>query len=196
MNISYKNPLNSSLIEIKESFKNKDTGEWECPFLYNSSELVVTTPKIKIEDNTILFDSNKREAFVDFIEKLESSVVEHLSENSSKIFKGKKFTKERIKSSLVPSIYIDDEGVSYIQTSFNENLECFDFFLDRITKEELGEDVIAGVHVKSIVFNKELFRIDYQLTRLKNYKVVSQKKIDFNTDQKQQEEIEEGNFFE
>lgn len=193
--LNYKSPLNQSLFELKESKKNKDTGEWECALLYNLSDLVFTTPKIKVQDNTILFNGGKKKQFSDFIENLESQIVEYLFQNSPKIFKGKKFTKERVKSSLVPSIYIDERGVSYIQTSFNENLEFYDFFLDKISKEKIEQDVIASVHVKSIVFNKELFRIDYQLTKLKNSKVTVDKKVDFNVEQKR-EELEDGDFFE
>lgn len=188
---SYKTPFDQSLFEIQESKKNKDTGEWECPLLYNSKELVVTTPKIKVQDNTILFDGNKRKQFTEFVENLESYVVEYIFQNSAKIFKGKKFTKERVKNSLVPSIYIDDSGVSYIQTSFNENLEFYDFFLEKIPKEKIEQDVVASIQVKSVVFSKELFRIDYQLTRLKNSKVTVDEKIDFNV-----EELDDGDFFE
>lgn len=195
MVLNYKTPLEQSLFQIQESKKNKETGEWECALLYNLSELVFTTPKIKVHDNSILFDGAKKKQFTDFIENLESQIVEYLFQNSSKIFKGKKFTKERVKSSLVPSIYIDEKGISYIQTSFNENLEFYDFFLDKIPKEKIEQDVIASVHVKSIVFNKELFRIDYQLTKLKNSKVIVNEKVDFNIEQKK-EDLENGDFFE
>ena len=108
MVLSYKTPLNKELFEILPASKNELNGKWECKISYEGHPLVFTIPRLKLKDCKLFFNITKKKVFLDFLESLDEIVVDTLTENSEKIFNGKVFKKEEIKSSMEPQIDIDE----------------------------------------------------------------------------------------
>ena len=122
-------------------------------------------------------------------------------ENSSKLFKGKKFSLERLKNGLQPSINISENGDVTLYTEISPNVSCFDMFGSLTELNEISKNVTAVILVEKIVFDKDLYTIKYIVTHLKSTKPEKNETFSFETPKKVEEvEINEeqpgdGNFF-
>lgn len=170
--MNYKKDFDYSLLHIAPAVKNKESGEWVCALSFEDKDFIVSTPRVKIQENSLVFKTENKKVFLDFIDKLEASVIQHLFDNSVKIFKGKKFSFEKIKNSLVPSILLSEDGrFACLETETHEDIKCFSPFGEEITRTEVQKYVTAHLKINSIVFLKELFHIRYSIVVLKMSKI-------------------------
>lgn len=176
---SYKNKIDGNLLEVSPASKNTETGEWDCKVKYDGKDFVISTPRIKIFDDTLIFNIKNKKVFADFLEEIEGAISQHLFNNSAKIFKGKRFELEKIKNSLQPSIDIDDKGFVYFQTKFSETVECVDVFGEKTLLPVSRADVTALLKIDTVSFTKDLFRIRYTTTFLKFSKAPQPENINF-----------------
>jgi hypothetical protein len=167
MVLSYKTPLNKELFEILPASKNESNGKWECKIIYEGQPLVFTTPRLKLKECKLFFNITKKKAFLDFLESLDEIVVDNLAENTEKIFNGKVFKKEEIKSSMEPQIDIDENGTVDISTTFNENILFFNNFGDKIEEKDTGENVSANICLDKVCFTKNLLKLQFITRSLK-----------------------------
>lgn len=176
--INYKENVKLKDIRIAESNKNKDTNTWDCEVSYLNGPLLVSTPRLKIQDGFLVFNGKHKKKFLDFLENLENSLVETLYEDSLIVFKGKKFSQQRLKESLEPSIDIEHSDI-LLKTVVSDNVKCFDLFGDSIEYEKISKDVSAVLQIDKIIFNKDLYRINYKITHLKMTKPEKIDEINF-----------------
>jgi hypothetical protein len=170
--MNYKRDFDYSLLNIAPAVKNKESGEWVCDLSFEGKDFLVSTPRVKIQENSLVFKTENKKVFMDFIDKLEANVIQHLFDNSIKIFKGKKFSLEKIKSSLVPSILLSEDGrFACLETETTEDIRCFSPFGEEIARTDVQKYVTAHIKVNSIVFLKELFHIRYSIVVLKMSKI-------------------------
>ena len=171
--LSTKTELIPELWSIKKAIKNTETGRWDCDLLYDGSKLLFLTPRCKLGSSGELnFNIQSKKKFVDFIENIENQVVINLVTNCESIFNGKKFTEERLKGSLEPCIDISENGVvTFNSLLCNENLRCFDIEGIPCSLKNVGNYVSAYVIIDKISFTKELFKICFKTTCLKQSRV-------------------------
>jgi hypothetical protein len=167
MALSYKDTPLLENIEVTKAIKNLSTGKWDCPVKYNGTSLTFSSPRIKFIDGILTFKIHSKKRFIEFLEQLDSVVIDYLHANSQNIFKGKTFTQERLKNSLQPQLDIDEDGTVCINAYLDENAKCFDIYGDQIPLYDIGTDVTATLKVDKIVFSKDLYRIKYSIVRLK-----------------------------
>jgi len=168
MVLSYKSTIDQSLLEVLPSVKNNETGKWESNVKYDGKALVFKTPRIFSRESSILFKVHEKKEFLDYISQIEQAVVKYLFNNSEVIFKGKKFSEDRIKNSLQPSLEIlSDEVVSLICT-IDENVKCFNHFGDVIDYQEISDFSSTSIKLSKIDFSKDLFRLKFVIVAIKS----------------------------
>lgn len=170
MVLSYKTIPDQTLLEIFPAVKNSETNKWDCKIKYEDKVFTFNTPKVNIKDGVLFFDINKKKIFLDFLEKIDESVINYLYENCEKIFNGKKFTLERLKNSLQPQIDIDENGTVSLCTTFDDNVKFFNTFGDQIQLQEIGKHCSAVLCVEKVTFTKDLFKLKYTIKVIKSSK--------------------------
>ena len=200
--INYKtSEIDYQKLTIGEPIKNKETGNNECLVSYEGDTLFFSSPRIQKLENNLVFNIVHKKKFLDFLEHLEEQIVSWLFENSTKLFKGKKFSLERVKNGLQPSINISENGNVTLYTDISPNVSCFDMFGSLTELNEISQNVTAVILVEKIVFNKDLYSLKYTITHLKSTKPEKNSNFSFETPKKVEEVeiIEEqpgdGNFF-
>lgn len=170
MVLNYKTIPDQTLLEISPAVKNPETNKWDCKIKYEDKLLTFNTPRVNIKDGVIFFNIKKKKIFLDFLEKINETVINFLYENCEKIFKGKKFTLERLKNSLQPQIDIDENGTVSLCTTFDDNVKFFNTFGDQIQLHEVGQHCSAVVCVEKVTFTKDLFKLKYTVKVIKSSK--------------------------
>jgi hypothetical protein len=171
MVLSYKTIPEQTLLEISPAVKNPETNKWDCKIKYQDKLLTFNTPRVNIKDGVLFFDIKKKKIFLDFLEKIDQTIVNCLFDNCEKIFKGKKFTLERLKNSLQPQLDIDENGTVSLSTTFDDNVKFFNTFGDQINPQDIGDHCSANICVEKVIFTKDLFRIKYTIKVLKSSRI-------------------------
>jgi hypothetical protein len=201
--INYKtSEIDVTKLSINPPVKNQETSEYECELNYDGEQLQFSSPRIRRQEDSLDFNIIHKRKFLDFIEHLEEQIISWLFTNSTKLFKGKKFSLEKLKDSLQPSIDISEIGIVSLKTEISEDVMCFDLFGSHTELNEVGKNVTAVILVDKLVFDKDLFMIDYVVTHLKTTKPEKNMNFSFETSKKVEEEVEiineqpgDGNFF-
>ena len=171
--IDYKKDIEIDKLSISEPEKKED--KWVMKVLYEDSCLSFQTSSLKLhkDDKLIEFDSSKKREFFKFIDSLESSVVDYLHQNSQKLFKGKVFSKDKLRQSLVTSWNVSDEGIVYLDITDDmiKGAKFLSAFGDPIEYNELSQNVICIVILDSINFSKNEFELKYTLSHIKSKRV-------------------------
>jgi hypothetical protein len=170
MVLSYKTIPDQNLVEISPAVKNPETNKWDCKIKYEDKLLTFNTPKVNIKDGVLFFDIKKKKIFLDFLEKIDETIINYLAENCEKFFKGKKFTLERLKNSLQPQIDIDENGTVSLSAIFDDNVKFFNTFGDPIQPNEVGKYCSAVICVEKVTFTKDLFKLKYVIKVIKSSK--------------------------
>lgn len=201
--INYKtSELDYTKLGINPPVKNLETMEYECALTYEGEPLLFSSPRIQKVEDSLVFNIIHKKKFLDFLEHLEGQIVTWLFENSTKLFKGKKFSLERIKDSLQPSIDISENGNVTLNTEISPDVTCFDLFGSLTGLNEVGQNVTAVILLDKIIFDKDLFVINYIVTHLKTTKPEKNVNFSFEAPKKIEEHVEiieeclgDGNFF-
>jgi hypothetical protein len=201
--INYKtSEIDSTKLNINAPVKNQETSEYECSLTYEGEGLLFSSPRIRKQGDSLVFNIIHKKKFLDFIDHVEQQIVCWLFENSTKLFKGKKFSLERLKDSLQPSIDISETGIVTLNTEISPNVICFDLFGSLTDLNEVGQNVTSVILVDKIVFDKDLFMINYVVTHLKATKPEKNLGFSFEIPKKVEERTEiieehpgDGNFF-
>lgn len=176
--MDYRQPLDYDLFKVLPSKKVENVNQ--CDITYNNVNLSIRTPRVKLQDNSIIFKTHNKQCFMDFITNLELNVVNYLYANSTDIFNGKKFSFEKIKTSITPSLIVSEDGsIASLEITELDNIKCFNPFGDEISRDEIGKYVSAKLDITSIVFKKDLFKIIYQVSMVKMSKVEKNKIEEF-----------------
>lgn len=170
MVLSYKTIPDQTLVEISPAVKNPETNKWDCKIKYEDKLFTFNTPKVNIKDGVLFFDIKKKKIFLDFLEKIDETIINYLVENCEKIFKGKKFTLERLKNSLQPQINIDENGTVSLSAIFDDNVKFFNTFGDPIQPNEVGKYCSVVICVEKVTFTKDLFKLKYVIKVIKSSK--------------------------
>lgn len=170
MVLNYKTIPDQTLLEISPAVKNLETNKWDCKIKYEDKLFTFNTPRVNIKDGILFFDIKKKKIFLDFLEKIDETIINYLAENCEKIFKGKKFTLERLKNSLQPQIDIDENGIVSLSAIFDDNVKFFNTFGDSIQPQEIGNHCSAVICVEKVTFTKDLFKLRYVLKVIKSSK--------------------------
>lgn len=199
MVLTYKDTMDYSKIIVSSPVK--DNKEWNCNIAYMEQPLLIQTPRIKFDKelNVLTFKLRTKKEFIEFLENVENGIVQYISKNSKELFSGKIFSDEKIKSCLQSSWDIDDTGYVYIKpgnVSFDD-VVCYDIFNKRIEFSEVGHNITALLHVKSVSFSKNLFRVNYIMKQLKISKFEENKTLEFGEEPEKQNvrENDDLNFF-
>lgn len=177
MTSSYKEIITVENLQVKPPVKNENK-QWVCEVLYNHSPFLIQTPRIRIikEIGTLVFKVPSKQGFLDYLSSIEDALVKIIANNSARFFFGKKFSLVKIKDSLSPSWDIDDDGFVYLHPSNTEkdltNINCLDMLNDKISYEDIQENVSAIVNVESVIFTKKAFKVVYKINSLKMTKFV------------------------
>lgn len=169
MVLSYKDTVDYSKIVVCNPVK--ENKEWVCNIKYEDHSLLIKTPRIKLlkELNVLTFKIKSKKDFVEFLDVIEDGIVKYISEHSKELFSGKIFSENKIKSCLQSSWDIDDSGHVYLKLSndSSDNVVCYDIFNNKINYSEVGQNITALLHVKSVCFSKNLFTLNYSMNQLK-----------------------------
>jgi hypothetical protein len=173
--LDYKTKIDYSLLVIEPPVKNEEN--WIMKVVYDNDILSFKTPSISFDkcSLTISFDSKKKPVFFEFIDDVETKIIDYLHEHSEEMFKGKIFSKEKLKEGLVTSWDITDDGVvSLNRKCISDDTVVLSTFGDSIPLEELSKSVICIVKVDTVSFSKNKFDINYTLTHVKSKKIAKQ----------------------
>jgi hypothetical protein len=170
-------------LTIKEAVKNLETEEWESIVITDD----IKTPKVKKIDNCFIFDYETKKPFYSRISEIEQEICSFLYKNSFSFFKGKKFSMERINSSLIPSIEISEKGTCSMEIDFSSDVECYDIVGEKTDLQDLGNTITAVLKVSKITFKKDLFKINYLVIKAKTSKIEKQN-VNFDQQEIKQEE--------
>ena len=172
--IAYKTKLEYEKLAIETPVKVDDV--WEMKVTYDNEGLSFKTPSLSFDKRkqTISFLSNKKAVFFQFVDDIETHIVDYLHSNSQDLFKGKVFTKERLKDSLITSWDVTDDGiVSLNRECVTKDTKILSPFDEAITLEELSKNVICIMSLSSVTFQRNKFNINYTITHIKSKKTVS-----------------------
>jgi hypothetical protein len=167
MIVSYKDNFDTNKIEISSATKNEKTNKWECPVKYDGSSLLFSSPRIKFIDGILTFKIQNKKKFIQFLEELDTMVIDYLHKNSETIFKGKSFTLERLQNSIQPQLDIDEDGTVRINAHLDETIRCFDVYGESIPLDLVRQDVTAVLKMDKLIFTKDLYRLKFSVSRLK-----------------------------
>lgn len=171
--IDYKKDIEIDKLSISEPQKKQD--KWTLQVSYQDTLLTFQTPSLKLnkDDNLLYFDSSKRHSFFKFIDTLEQVIVDYLHLNSERLFKGKVFSKEKLRQSLLASWDVSDEGLVSLKINSNilEKTKFFSSFGDSVSFEQLSENVICIITLEAIIFSKNQFELNYKVSHMRSKRV-------------------------
>ncbi len=170
--IDYKKDIEIDKLSISEPQKQEH--RWEMKVLYEDTYLSFQTPSMKLhKDGKLLeFDSSKKHSFFKFIDNLESCIIDYLHQNSERMFKGKVFSKEKLKQSLLTSWNVSDEGMVYLDISnMMTNTKFVSAFGDVIEYDQLSQNVVSIIVLEAVNFSKNQFELKYSISHMKSKRV-------------------------
>lgn len=170
--IDYKKDIEIDKLSISEPEKKED--KWVMKVVYDDTHLSFQTPSLKLhkDDKLIQFDSSKKRTFFKFIDDLESSIVDYLHQHSERMFKGKVFSKDKLKQSLITSWNVSDEGVVYLDTGdMLQETKFLSAFGDPIDYDQLSQNVLCIFILDAIYFSKNQFELKYTVSHIKSKRV-------------------------
>lgn len=170
--IDYKKDIEIDKLSILEPQKHEY--KWEMKVLYEDIYLSFQTPSLKLHKHGGLleFDSSKKHSFFKFIDNLESCVIDYLYQNSEKMFKGKVFSKEKLKQSLLTSWNISDDGMVYLDiNNMMANTKFVSAFGDPVDYDQLSQNVICIIVLEAVNFSKNQFELKYSVSHMKSKRV-------------------------
>lgn len=172
--IDYKTKLEYGNLVVEAPVKVGS--KWEMKVTYEKENLLFKTPSLLFDKTkkTISFNSEKKLVFFQFIDDIETGVIEYLCSNSQLLFNGKVFTKERLKESLVTSWDVTDDGfVSLRDDCITSDTKILSQFDEDITIDKLSKNVICIMLLDSVTFQKDKFNINYTITHVKSKKTIN-----------------------
>ncbi len=171
--IDYKKDIEIDNLSISEPQKREN--KWVLEVSYEDTLLSFQTPSFRFNktDNLLLFDSSKKHSFFKFIDTLEEVIVEYLHKNSERMFKGKVFSKEKLKQSLITSWNVSDEGLVSLKLDDDmlKETKFLSSFGDPIEFEQLSKNVICIISLDTIKFSKNQFELNYKVSHMKSKRV-------------------------
>jgi hypothetical protein len=174
--IDYKKEFEIEKLSISEPIKKDST--WVLDVKYDGIALCFQTPSLGLEKSKkeLRFDSSKKYSFFKFINNIEDVIIDYIYLNSEKIFKGKKFTKERLRDSLISSWDVCDNGiVTFPFDNFMSKSICILSPIDeKISYDDLYRSVSCIIFLDSIVFTKDKFDIKYNISHIKSKKFTTE----------------------
>lgn len=152
----------------------KVNGSNICELLYDSNHTVmIQTPDIIFTENNLLFNIAKKGQFYTLLEDINNRIISILSDRSSDFFNGKEFSKEQIKSAVIPFYNLEESGdVIMSLPEISKDIKIFDYFknpVDKTTDEIIKSDVYMNciINLKRLRFIKNKIYIDIILTHVK-----------------------------
>ena len=165
--LSFKDQIDPTKIILEKPVKSD--GKWNINLKYSEAPLLFKTSRVRFnkESSVLMFNLQTKSSFVHFLENLEGIVINKLHENSTSLFNGRKFSLEKIQSSLNRSWDITENGNVILNTSCKQNVVCTDMFGEKTYFENINNNVSAVLLVKNISFTKNLFEIQFEISHLK-----------------------------
>jgi hypothetical protein len=137
---------------------------------YEGKPMMIKTPRVRLnkEDGSLSFNLKNKASFVKFLESLEDSFCDILVSQSSTLFGGRVFSCDKMRSSLNRCWDITEEGSVILKTSCNiSDIKCTDMFGDKVLFDNIQNHVSAVLHLRNIVFVKNLWEFDFVISHLK-----------------------------
>lgn len=187
----------------------KINGVYKSNVYYKSGDdntllLLIQTPDVEINENSITFTMVKKGLFLNLIEDISEKIIQIINKNSKDFFKGKVFSEDKIRKSFKNLFNINDEGQAVINNVLiSKNLEACDIFNDKcdlptfpfqakcILKIDcvnfIKKDIVPKLSVSNVKISTEKKKIedcilDYQedsLDEKEEYKDIIPEQIDF-----------------
>lgn len=175
--IDYKKEFEIEKLSISEPIKKDSV--WVLDVKYEGIPLCFQTPSLRLKKSKkeLSFDSGKKLSFFKFINSIEDVIIEYLHLNSEKIFRGKKFQKDRLKYSLTSSWGVCDDGIVSFQYGdcINDSVCLLSPIDEKISYDELSTHAVCIMFLDSIVFTKDKFDLKYSISHIKSKKFTTDK---------------------
>lgn len=165
--IDYKQQFIYENLYIKNPIK-KD-GKWFMELTYDNNKVSFQSPVLKIDkqEGMLFFDTTKKSSFFTFLSDIEKHIIDYIHTNSRRLFDGKEFSLDKIKSSLVSPWNLSND--LHLQFKYGDlsQVKIVSPFGDTITENELNKNVICIFSLDNVVFSKSTFSLDFQITKIR-----------------------------
>lgn len=177
MTIHYDKPIDRTLINILAPQKT-DKGLNYSTLSYDNDSLLIQVKGVIEGKNTVKIKYNG-EYVVDLIKNIQEEVSNKIFDNSEDFFNGKKFSLDKISSSLTNFTSISKNGELLIHYK-GEPKTCIDYFGNPLSLENIKDTVCYFIFdIEKITYLKSVIIFDIELKGIKQCKIKEKKKVSF-----------------
>lgn len=168
MILNYKKPFDADLLTVEPPCKNDKLHV--SNILYAEEALSLQLRGLLVEKNKLKISQNDARKVLEFFQTIEKSISTFIYNQSENFFNGKKFSLEKIQTSIHKFYEISKNGEVYVKFR-GDNYSCIDHYGKDISFDEVKEttcDIV--VELKGITYIKSVSNIDVIIKGVKQGK--------------------------